>query len=85
MAKSQNSFIKAQKEKKRAQKRKEKEEKKQERKENNLKGGDMTDMMAYVDKYGNVVSGTLAEITAAKEAEAAEAAAKAKRRRDDRS
>ncbi len=58
MAKSQNSFIKAQKEKKRAQKKKEKEEKKMERRENNLKGGDLSDMMAYVDEYGNVVSGS---------------------------
>ena len=58
MAKSQNSFIKAQKEKKRAQKKKEKEEKKQERRDNNLKGGDLSDMMAYVDNYGNVVSGS---------------------------
>lgn len=58
MAKSQNSFIKAQKEKKKAQKKKEKEEKKQERRENNLKGGDLSDMMAYVDAYGNVVSGS---------------------------
>jgi len=58
MAKSQNSFIKAQKEKKRAQKKKEKEEKKQERKENNAKGGELSDMMAYVNAYGNVVSGS---------------------------
>lgn len=58
MAKSQNSFIKAQKEKKRAQKKKEKEEKKQERRENNLKGGELSDMMAYVDNYGNVISGS---------------------------
>jgi len=58
MAKSQNSFIKAQKEKKRAQKKKEKEERKQERKENNSKGGNLSDMMAYVDSDGNVISGS---------------------------
>lgn len=55
MGRSQNSFIKSQKEKKRLQKRKEKEEKKKERQENNLKGGDLNDMMAYVDEYGNIV------------------------------
>ncbi len=55
MKKSQNSFIKSQKEKKRLQKRKEKEEKKKERQENNSKGGSMSDMLAYVDEYGNIV------------------------------
>lgn len=55
MSRSQNSFIKNQKEKKRLQKRKEKEEKKKERQENNAKGGDLSDMMAYVDDYGNIV------------------------------
>ena len=64
MAKSQNSFIKAQKEKKRAQKKKEKEEKKQERRENNLKGGDLSEMMAYVDSYGNVISGSPGDLPA---------------------
>ena len=56
MAKSQNRFIKQQKEKKKAQKKKEKEERKKERQENNLKGGDLSDMMAYVDEFGNIVS-----------------------------
>ena len=55
MGRSQNSFIKNQKEKKRLQKRKEKEEKKKERQENSLKGGDLSDMMAYLDEYGNIV------------------------------
>ncbi len=55
MSKSQNTFIKNQKEKKKAQKKKEKEEKKQERRENNLKGGDLSDMIAYVDEFGNIV------------------------------
>ena len=55
MGRSQNSFIKNQKEKKRLQKRKEKEEKKKERQENNAKGGDLSDMIAYVDEFGNIV------------------------------
>lgn len=55
MGRSQNSFIKSQKEKKRLQKRKEKEEKKKERQENNAKGGDLSDMIAYVDEFGNIV------------------------------
>ena len=37
------------------QKRKEKEEKKKERQENNNKGGDLDDMIAYVDEFGNIV------------------------------
>ncbi len=56
MGRSQNRFIKQQKEKKKLQKRKEKEEKKKERQENNAKGGDMSDMIAYLDEYGNIVS-----------------------------
>lgn len=55
MARSQNSFIKQQKEKKKQQKKKEKEEKKKERQENNAKGGDLSDMMAYLDADGNIV------------------------------
>ncbi|MFT6856679.1 MAG: hypothetical protein ACJA0X_002661, partial [Cyclobacteriaceae bacterium] len=55
MGRSQNSFIKNQKVKKKLQKKKEKEEKKQERKENNLKGGALDDMIAYVDEFGNIV------------------------------
>lgn len=56
MSKSQNSFIKNQKEKKRMMKKKEKEERKRERQENNNKGGDLSDMMAYVDEFGNILS-----------------------------
>ncbi|MDH5605096.1 MAG: cold-shock protein [Cyclobacteriaceae bacterium] len=56
MAKSQNRFIKNQKEKKKQMKKKNKEEKKKERKENNAKGGDLLDMMAYLDENGNIVS-----------------------------
>jgi S-adenosylmethionine hydrolase len=55
MSKSQNTFIKNQKEKKKQQKKKEKEEKKKERQENNLKGGELSDMIAYVDEFGNIV------------------------------
>lgn len=69
MSRSQNSFIKNQKEKKRQQKKKEKEEKKKERQENNAKGGDLSDMLAYVDEYGNIVE-TSPEERAAKAAEA---------------
>ena len=56
MARSQNSFIKKQKEKKRLMKKKEKEERKKERKENNAKGGELSDMIAYVDEFGNITS-----------------------------
>jgi len=56
MSRSQNSFIKKQREKKKAQKRKEKEERRKERMENNNKGGDLSNMMAYVDKFGNITS-----------------------------
>ncbi len=54
MARSQNSFIKKQKERKKQMKKKQKAERKQERKENNNKGGDLNDMLAYVDKDGNI-------------------------------
>ena len=37
-------------------KKKEKEERRKERKENNAKGGDLSDMMAYLDENGNIVS-----------------------------
>jgi hypothetical protein len=56
MGRSQNSFIKRQKEKKRLLKRKQKEERKKERLENNTKGGDLSDMIAYVDEDGNLTS-----------------------------
>ena len=54
MSSTQNRFIKQQKEKKKQQKKKEKEERKKERQENNAKGGDLSDMMAYVDEFGNI-------------------------------
>jgi len=56
MSRSQNRFIKNQKEKKKAQKKKEKEKRRKERQENNTKGGDLADMMAYVDEFGNITS-----------------------------
>jgi len=55
MARSQNSFIKKQKAQKKLKKKKEKLEKKKERQENNNKGGDLSDMIAYVDEFGNIV------------------------------
>ncbi len=55
MSNSQNKFIKSQKEKKKQQKKKEKEERKKDRQENNRKGGDLDDMLAYIDEFGNIV------------------------------
>ena len=56
MGRSQNAFIKKQKEKLKAMKKKEKEERKKERQENNTKGGDLSSMIAYVDKFGNITN-----------------------------
>lgn len=67
MGRSQNSFIKLQKEKKKMLKKKEKEEKRKERQENNNKGGDLTDMIAFVDEHGNIVSEPPEEVTETKE------------------
>ncbi len=53
MAKSQQSFNKAEKEKKKAKKKKEKEKRKEERKANSV-GGKLDDMIAYVDEFGNI-------------------------------
>jgi hypothetical protein len=55
MAKSNNSFIKKQKELVRKKKKQEKEERKNERKKNST-GGDLENMLAYVDEYGNITS-----------------------------
>jgi len=55
MSKSNNSFIKKQKELVRKKKREEKMEKKIERKKN-ATGGDLESMMAYVDELGNITS-----------------------------
>jgi cold shock CspA family protein len=56
MAKSQETFNKKEKEKKKLQKRKEKEQKKAERKANAKDGKTLEDMMAYVDENGNITS-----------------------------
>ena len=60
MAGPNNKFIKKQKTQKRLKKRKEKLEKKQLRKENSA-GGDLENMIAYVDKFGNITSTPPAE------------------------
>lgn len=54
MARSQETFGKKEKEKKRLKKRQEKQARKEERKANSNKGGSMEDMFAYVDEFGNI-------------------------------
>jgi cold shock CspA family protein len=56
MGRSQETFSKKEKEKKRIQKRKEKEEKKAERKANSDKGKSFEEMLAYVDENGNLTT-----------------------------
>ena len=53
MARSNNSFIKKQKEDRRRKKKREKEVRKQERQANSS-GGDLDNMLAYVDEFGNI-------------------------------
>ncbi len=53
MGRSQETFSKKEREKKRLKKREEKSIKKSERKENQT-GGDLDNMMAYVDEMGNI-------------------------------
>jgi cold shock CspA family protein len=53
MSKSQDTFNKKEKEKKRLKKRLEKSQKKEERKTNSM-GGDLENMLAYVDENGNI-------------------------------
>jgi hypothetical protein len=55
MAKSNNAFIKKQKELNRKKKRQEKMEKKNERKKHSI-GGQLENMMAYVDENGNITA-----------------------------
>ena len=55
MAKSNNAYIKKQKELQRKKKREEKQERKNERKKNSA-GGSLENMMAYVDENGNITS-----------------------------
>ena len=54
MGRSQETFGKKEKEKKRLRKRKDKAEKKAERKANS-KGGGLENMLAYVDEFGNIL------------------------------
>ncbi|MFC4871833.1 cold-shock protein [Negadavirga shengliensis] len=56
MAKSRETFNKKEKEKKRLKKKQEKEEKKEARKASSSRGGDLDDMIAYVDADGNITS-----------------------------
>jgi len=53
MAKSNNSYIKKQKEAVKKRKKQDKAEKKTERQKNSL-GSDLEHMLAYVDEYGNL-------------------------------
>ncbi len=55
MAKSNNSFIKKQKELQRKRKQQEKVERKKERQKNSP-GGALENMLAYVDEFGNITS-----------------------------
>ncbi len=56
MARSNETFSKKEKEKKKAKKQLDKKEKAAERKANAVKGGDLNDMIAYVDQDGNITS-----------------------------
>lgn len=56
MGRSNETFNKKEKEKKRIKKQQEKKEKAELRKENSDKGKGLEDMLAYVDEYGNITS-----------------------------
>lgn len=56
MGKSQETFNKKEKEKKRLKKKQDKEQKKEERKANSDKGKSVDEMFAYVDADGNITS-----------------------------
>lgn len=56
MGKSQETFNKKEKEKKRLKQRQEKEEKMEDRKANAKKGKSLDEMMAYIDENGNISS-----------------------------
>jgi hypothetical protein len=56
MAKSQETFSKKEKGKKKIKQRQEKLEKMQDRKANATKGKSLEDMMAYIDENGNISS-----------------------------
>ena len=55
MAKSKATYMKKELEKKRMQKKKKKAERKEDRQKNS-KGGDLADMLAYVNEEGDLVS-----------------------------
>jgi hypothetical protein len=55
MAKSKATYMKKELEKKRMQKKKQKAERKEDRQKNS-KGGDLADMLAYVNEDGDLVS-----------------------------
>ncbi|MXV50589.1 hypothetical protein GS399_06360 [Pedobacter sp. HMF7647] len=55
MAKSQATFMKKQLEKNRQKKKEDKAQRKQERRENSS-GGDLQNMMAYVNEHGEITS-----------------------------
>ncbi len=56
MAKSQETFGKKEKQKKRAKQRQDKAEKMEDRKANAKKGKSLEEMMAYIDENGNISS-----------------------------
>ena len=56
MAKSQETFNKKEKEKKRLKKKQEKELKREERKEHSSKGKSLEEMFAYIDENGNLTT-----------------------------
>ncbi len=60
MAQSQNSFIKKQKADRKQKKKQEKFQKKLERKKQST-SGELKNMMAYIDEFGNITSGTADE------------------------
>lgn len=68
MAGPNNSYIKKQKTEKRLKKRREKEQKKIYRKENSS-GGGLDNMIAYVDKFGNITDQPPVEEVTKKEPE----------------
>ena len=55
MAKSQATFMKKELEKKRLKKREEKQQRKEDRKKNSS-GGDLENMLAYVNEFGEITS-----------------------------
>ncbi|MDB4904832.1 MAG: hypothetical protein JWQ63_4113 [Mucilaginibacter sp.] len=62
MAKSQATFMKKQLEKNKIKKKEDKEQRKLERQQNSA-GGNMDDMMAYVNEFGEIVSTPPANFT----------------------